>query len=272
MITVILIILVMGAIGLIFGLVLGYANKRFATELDPRIHIVEDVLPKGQCGACGFAGCQAYAEAVVMNPDVPPNLCIPGKAAVADKIAELTGKKAKVSDPVIAHVKCANPIKTAVMKYRYTGMKDCVAASILQLGPKDCQYGCIGLGTCARNCPFGAIKMSDDGLPIIDVARCTGCGKCTTACPKKIIEMVPADAVVYVSCSSRNKAADARKHCHVPCLGCGLCVKQCTFGACRLENNLALVDFSVCIKNCKTQHCLVKCPTKAFVIREDLRK
>ena len=35
---------------------------------------------RANCGACGFAGCQAYAEAVVEQPEVPPNLCAPGRA------------------------------------------------------------------------------------------------------------------------------------------------------------------------------------------------
>ena len=103
----IMVLIVMTLVGLVFGLILAFANKKFAVEVNPLIHIVEDILPKGQCGACGYAGCQAYAEAVVINPDVPPNLCIPGKKPVANMVAELTGKVAPEMEPRVAHVKCS---------------------------------------------------------------------------------------------------------------------------------------------------------------------
>jgi len=268
-----LIILVMGMVGLVFGIVLALANKKLAVERNPLIHVVEDILPKGQCGACGFAGCQAYAEAVVNDPDVAPDLCIPGKAEVANKVAELTGKKAAEMAPRVAHVKCANPISSALKKYSYSGIEDCVAASLLQLGPKSCEYGCIGFGTCERSCAFGAITLNEDGLPIIDLRKCVGCGKCASACPKRIIEMVPLmGTMVEVNCSSKDKGAVARKHCPVACLGCGLCVKLCPYGAIKVESNLAIVDSSVCMAKCDKPVCLDKCPTKAIKASANFKK
>jgi RnfABCDGE-type electron transport complex B subunit len=112
--TSILILIVLTSVGLIFGFILAFANKKFAIEINPLIHIVEDVLPKGQCGACGFAGCKAYAEAVVMNPDVPPNLCVPGKDPVAKAVGEITGKAAAAVEPRIAQVRCAGAAGKAV--------------------------------------------------------------------------------------------------------------------------------------------------------------
>ena len=265
--TFLLIVGVMAVMGFIFGLILAYANKKLAVEMNPLIHVVEDILPKGQCGACGFAGCQAYAEAVVLNPDVPPDLCIPGKAEVAAKVAELTGKKAAEIKPRIAHIGCFNPIRSASKKYKYTGIDDCVAASLLQMGPKDCQYGCIGFGTCARHCPFNAITMNPDGLPIVDPEKCTGCGKCESACPKKIIKLQPLGTHVQVRCSSKDKGAVARKFCHVACIGCGLCGKQCPYGAIKIMDNLAIVDHNICIEKCNDPLCLAKCPTGAIKAR-----
>jgi len=262
--TAVAIILLLGVCGFIFGLILAIANKKFAVERDPRIHEVEDILPKGQCGACGFAGCQAYAEAVVTRPEVAPNLCAPGKTAVAEKVAELTGKKAEKVEPRVAHIRCANPIKVAHQKYKYSGVNDCIAASILHLGPKDCQYGCIGFGTCEHACPFGAIKLGENGLPIVDRKKCTGCGKCIMACPKKIIELIPVGAKVAVNCASRDKGGIARKKCPMPCLGCGLCLKQCTHGAIKVENNLAVVNPAICVAECDDPTCLAKCPTGAI--------
>ena len=260
----IIIILLMGTVGITFGFILAYANKKFAVEVNPLIHIVEDILPKGQCGACGYAGCMAYAEAVVLVEDVPPNLCTPGKEQVAKLVAELTGKVAEKIEPRNAQVKCAGSVSKAVQKYNYNGVEDCFAASLLLGGPKVCEYGCVGLGTCVKNCPFDAIIMSDDKLPIIDTDKCTGCGKCESACPKNVIQMSPERAHVRVNCNSKDKGAIAKKACSVACLGCSLCAKNCSHSAIKMENNLAVVDSNICISQCSEKTCLVKCPTGAI--------
>jgi electron transport complex, RnfABCDGE type, B subunit len=114
------IIAILALVGLFFGLVLAYANKKLAVEMNPLIHVVEDILPKGQCGACGYAGCQAYAEAVVLDKDVSPSLCIPGKKAVAEQVAKLTGKAAAEIEPRYAFIKCWQPA-VGNSKYDYAG-------------------------------------------------------------------------------------------------------------------------------------------------------
>ncbi|MDR3270142.1 MAG: RnfABCDGE type electron transport complex subunit B, partial [Peptococcaceae bacterium] len=210
---IIVVLLLMGIIGLFFGCVLAFANKKLAVEMNPLIHLVEDILPKGQCGSCGYAGCQAYAEAVVLNEDVPPNLCIPGKQEVALKVAELTGKDSGDVEPQRAYVRCTSPLTAESEKYRYSGITNCVAASLMHSGPKNCQYGCLGMGSCVTQCVFDAIHMGAHGLPVIDKTFCTGCGKCATICPKKIIEVIPVSAHVVVACKSLDKGAVARKIC-----------------------------------------------------------
>ena len=258
------VLIVMTLVGLVFGLVLAFANKKFSVEVNPLIHIVEDILPKGQCGGCGFAGCMAYAEAVVLNPDVAPNLCVPGKAAVAKKVAELTGKAAEEVESKIAFVKCAGSVDKSKKAYEYIGLQDCVAASLLQGGPKGCQYGCLGFGTCVKNCPFDAMTLGENGLPIIDEKKCTGCGKCKTVCPKHVIELIPLGTHVSINCNSNDKGAIARKLCTIGCIGCGLCVKNCSHDAIKIENNLAVVDFKICASECNESTCLSKCPTGAI--------
>ena len=259
------VVIVMTLVGLAFGLVLAFANKKFAIEINPLIHIVEDILPKGQCGGCGYAGCLAYAEAVVINPDVAPNLCIPGKAAVAKLVAELTGKAAAEVEPRVAFVKYAGNVDNAVKAYEYKGVQDCVAAMQLQGGPKGCKHGCLGFGTCVKNCPFDAMTMSEHGLPIIDKEKCTGCGKCESVCPKHVMELVPVGKVhVAVNCNSKDKGAIARKLCKVACIGCGICAKNCAYGAIKIENNLAVVDSKICVSECSEATCVLKCPTGAI--------
>ena len=262
--TAIMVVIVMTIIGLIFGLILAFANKKFSIEVNPLINLVEDILPKGQCGGCGYAGCAAYAEAVVTNADVPPNLCIPGKKTVADLVANLTGKTAPEIAPRIAQVRCKGTLTKAVRKYNYVGVDDCIAATLVQGGPKGCQYGCMGFGTCVKNCPFDALSMGEEGLPIVNEKKCVGCGKCSFVCPKHIIGMSPIGAPVSVLCNSKDKGAVARKLCSEACIGCGLCVKNCPFDAIKLENNLAVVDSHICLEKCDNATCLAKCPTGAI--------
>jgi Na+-translocating ferredoxin:NAD+ oxidoreductase subunit B len=262
--TALMVILVMGLVGIVFGFILAVANKKFAVEVNPLIHIVEDVLPKGQCGACGYAGCLAYAEAVVIDPAVAPNLCIPGKEPVAKMVAELTNKTAPAVEPRIAHVKCAGTTSKAQKSFNYEGVEDCFAANLIFGGPKGCKYGCLGFGTCVRNCPFDAMTMSSEGLPIIDEEKCTGCGKCESVCPKQVIQIVPIGSKVSVDCNSKDKGAVARKLCSVSCLGCGLCGKNCSYGAIKIENSLAVVDQRICLEKCEGITCISNCPTGAI--------
>ncbi|VTN09416.1 Nitrogen fixation protein rnfB [Raoultella terrigena] len=51
-------------LGLIFGLILGYASRRFEVEDDPVVEKIDELLPQSQCGQCGYPGCRPYAEAV----------------------------------------------------------------------------------------------------------------------------------------------------------------------------------------------------------------
>lgn len=264
MVTAIMVLVVMVGIGAVFGFILAIANKKFSMEVNPLIEEVEDVLPKGQCGACGYAGCAAYAEAVVLNKEVPPNLCVPGKDAVAKAVAQITGKVAEKVEPRVSHIRCRGTIDKATLSYKYKGIKDCAAANLIQGGPKGCKYGCIGFGTCVKKCPFGAMSMGEDGLPVVDVKKCTGCGKCEEACPKDVIQMISTNAIVKVECNSKDKGAVARKVCSTSCLGCGICAKNCTYGAIKIENNLAVVDSKICIEKCNEATCIAKCPTGAI--------
>lgn len=246
-------------------MLLAVANQKLAVEMNPLIHTVEDVLPKGQCGACGYPGCAQYAEAVVLDKDVPPDLCVPGKKEVAQMVAELTGKAAKEIEPRVAFVRCALPISAAKKKYEYSGIEDCLAASLLHNGPKVCEYGCVGLGTCVKQCVFDALKLNDQGLPVVDTKKCTGCGKCADACPQNVIDLIPVDAHVAVFCNSTDKGGLVRKYCDVGCTGCSQCSKLCPHGAITMQDNLPVIDAQVCIEKCKENACLEKCRRDAIL-------
>jgi len=254
-------LVVLAALGIIFGIALAIVAARFVVKVDPKVEQVRETLPGANCGACGFAGCMGYAEAVVGNPDVAVSMCAPGKSAVAGKIADITGKKAEKVDPKIARVFCQGGTSLSQRKFIYTGVQDCTAAVLAAGGDKSCEYGCLGYATCMRACPFDAITMSADNLPQINPEKCTACGKCVAACPKQVIELGLMSKAVVISCHSRDKGIDVKKKCQVGCIACGICVRTCPVDAIKVDNNLARIDHAKCIV-CGL--CVKKCPTNAI--------
>jgi len=259
----------MGGMGAFFGIVLAYASRRFHVHEDPKITQVREELPGANCGACGFAGCQSYAEAVVKDPNVGPNLCTPGKADVAALVARITGKEAPEMIPMVATVFCRGDEKRASRSFVYEGIKDCRASVLVSGGDKTCKYGCLGYGTCFRACPFGAIQMDENNLPVIDREKCTACGVCVGACPKNIIALTPSAKMVHIRCSSHDKGPAVKKACEIGCIGCNLCVKACPEKAISMDNMLAVIDYDKCT-HCET--CVTVCPQRTIEDRIDPSK
>ena len=262
--TVIAIIVMLTVTGGLFGFLIALASKYCLVPVDPLVKEVDEALPKGQCGACGYAGCIGYAEAVVKNPDVPVNLCLPGKAETADRLAKLTGKNAAPVDRKVAHVRCMGTIDKAKRTFMYKGIHDCVSANLLQRGNKACKYGCLGFGTCIKDCHFGAISMGPGGVPIVNADKCVGCGKCQHVCPKNIIQITNANIPTMVYCLSQDKGNVSRTYCTVSCIGCGKCVKACPYTAITVSNNLAKINSEMCVRECKDAVCIASCPTTAL--------
>jgi len=249
-------IICLGLIGLASAITLGFAARRFAVEVDPREQAILDVLPGVNCGACGFAGCSGFAREIAESSDITTS-CPPGGATVMEKVANIMGLAPIVSDPQVAVVLCQGDNDHAKAKYRYLGINDCRAAQKLADGPKLCPGGCIGLGTCARICPFNAIEMTPAGLAVINRARCTGCGKCVASCPRRTIRLTPLDASIHVLCNSSDKGGVVRKYCSIGCIGCLICHKT-TPEAYVVENNLARVVYD---HHLEALPAVSKCPT-----------
>ena len=215
--------LAMGIIGLVLGLLIGIAAKVFKVESDPRAALVLELLPGANCGGCGKAGCADFAKAVA-NGELSPGNCPVSSKETINAIAHALGIESSASFRKCAVVLCGgdrNQTKNSVL---YNGVNDCRSARMIAGGPKGCAYGCLGLGSCARSCPFGAIEIVN-GLAVVHKELCVGCGKCASVCPGKLIKIVDADAEVHVYCSNPEKAVVKRQYCKVACIGCRKCEK-----------------------------------------------
>ncbi len=248
------------------GLALAIASKVFAVKVDPRVPEIQDKLPGANCGGCGYAGCAALAEAIVKG-EALPSACIVGGEEVAAEVAAIMGVTAdKAPVRMRAQVICSGTHELAKKKYIYEGAPDCQSAAKLGAGDKLCPNGCIGLGTCAAICPFGAIKV-EKGVAAVDYHICKGCGLCVGACPKHIIRLIPYDSEIWVGCASGDKGPLTKSYCEVGCIGCKICEKTCKHDAIHVSSTLtagaigqvAMIDYDKCTQ---CGECVAKCPRK----------
>ena len=253
-------VIIVGAVGLFFGIGLGIASKKLHVSVDLRISKILDVLPNANCGACGYPGCSGFAKAVAEGK-ADPNGCIPGGSKVAHLIADILGISATTAEPVMAVVHCKGGTKEALERAVYDGLEDCIAASLTGNGSKVCQDGCLGLGTCVRACPFDALHINANGVAEVDPEKCTGCGKCIKACPRNIISLIPRVHKIFLACSNHERGAKVKKYCSVGCTACTLCVKATPSGAITMENNLPVLDYT---KEENFIPAAYKCPSKCF--------
>lgn len=212
-----------GVIGLVLGCIIGLAVLFFSVKSDDRIEKISSLLPGANCGGCGFAGCGDFARAIV-EEGADPAGCVACSNTLAQEIGKILGKEVAVKEKKVAVVYCSGDRTLAARCAEYNGLSDCRAAAAYAGGGKGCRYGCVGMGTCARNCPFGAIEIRN-GLAVVHPDLCVGCGKCVSLCPRKLIHLVPADSKAHIYCNSLEKAPVKRKVCKGGCIGCKKCVR-----------------------------------------------
>ena len=251
--------LVIGGLGLIFGALLGYASIKFKVYKNENIDKVLEKLPGANCGGCGFTGCASLAEAIVEHGEKVTRCNLVNEKQIRE-ISDILGIRAEKAVKRKAVVKCSGCKEKASDKYNPEGLDDCKIAFNLGGGPKECEFGCMGLGSCVRACKFGAISIVN-GIASIDREKCTGCGACAAECPKNVISIEKEEQKTAVLCSSTDKGAKVKLYCSAGCIGCMLCQKNCPNGAVTVTNNLASINSDLCT-NCGA--CVKVCPKKVI--------
>lgn len=250
-------ILLGGGIALILGILIVIVARVFAIPVDNKLIEIRAALPGANCGACGYSGCDGYAEAL---REGEPNVtkCPVGGPDVALNLSHILGAETPSFIPTVAHVFCQGIEKNTQKRYLYSGTAGCAAAQGLFSGPNSCTYGCLGFGDCAAACPYDAIYLRE-GIAHIDSSKCRTCGLCVETCPKSLIRIIPKhNSAFTVSCRNKWPGAQTRKNCKVGCIGCQRCYRVCPVKAISMEGPLAVIDQATCIHCGK---CAEVCPT-----------
>jgi electron transport complex protein RnfB len=248
----------MGGLGLLFSSILVFADKKLRVQENPLIGQVAELLPNANCGACGFAGCYDFATRLVEGK-VELTKCSVCSSDTREEISRLLGFESTETEKKVARILCRGDNDAAKRKnVHYIGPTSCSALALIG-GLKLCQYGCLGGGDCVEACPFDAIFMADNGLPVIIEEACTGCGLCAKACPRNIIEIHPVERNVFVFCKSEDDPKTSKEFCKNACIGCGICARK-SDGGIEMMNNLAIINYEkLDISKIPFDKCSTKC-------------
>lgn len=255
-------VIIMVGLGVFFAVLLAVAYKKLRVYEDPRIEQVEGMLPGTNCGGCGKPGCHAFAESLVAGESAPGKCTVSSPTSV-EVIATYLGVAAGHEEKRVARVLCAGGKQESHNQADYFGSRSCRSAAMVTGGPKDCVWGCLGLGDCEKVCDFNAIFMNDDGLPVVTPELCTACNDCVEICPKDLFVIMPVSQKLIVQCKSLLEGDDALERCSVACNACTRCVSDAAQGLIQMKNNLPVIDYS---KNeLATPDATRRCPTNAIV-------
>jgi len=253
---------IMTGIGLLFAVILAMAYRFLKVQEDPRIEETENLLPGSNCGACGQPGCHAFAEQLVQGTAQPAQ-CTVAAPETVEAVAELLDVDPGRAEKRVARLHCAGGKGQAYQIAEYRGLADCLAATVVSGGGKGCSWGCFGLGDCRDACDFQAIIMNANGLPVVDIDKCTACGDCVDACPRDLFELLPLSHKLLVQCKAPLAGDMATALCKTACDACGHCAADAAPGLIRMQDELPVVDYSA--GGPALPAATYRCPTGAIV-------
>jgi len=264
--TILIAIAALGGLTFLLALMLVLANKKLYVYEDPRIDAVEEMLPHANCGACGYPGCRPFAEALVSGEALPGKCTVSteeGRARIADYLGVALGG----DERQVARLACAGGANVARLQAQYEGLESCQAAALVSGGGKGCSWGCLGYGDCEVVCDFDAIAMDAQGLPVVDVDKCTACGDCVEACPKDLFSLEPMSHRLWVACKNQDMGDEILEECEVACTACGRCAMDAPGDLIEMAYNLPVVKHAAAVE---TKEPIQRCPTGAIVwLHED---
>jgi len=253
--------LALAALAVLLSGILLIAGRFLRVAEDHRLERLVSLLPGTNCGACGQAGCRAFAMTLLAG-EASPAGCSVSSPAAHRRIANFLQVTVGVAERRVARLACAGDRNIAPALARYEGEQQCAAAAVVGGGGKACAWGCLGFGDCERACTYDAIRMNPGGLPVVDEAQCTACGDCVRACPKDLFRIVPERQPLWVACSNPLAGNRLLETCRVACTACGRCVQDAP-GWLRLDRNLPrLVDGAA---GSPPRVAIDRCPTGAIV-------
>jgi len=252
---------ILGGVSLTFALLIAIANKKLRVWEDPRVNAVTDMLPGSNCGACGAAGCRAFAEELIVGQREPAQCTQLGGDDVVE-VANYLGVDAGEAVKRVARLLCAGGSNVTVRYAEYCGVQTCGAAAAVAAGGKGCAWACLGLADCERVCDYDAIFMNEHDLPVVIPDRCTACGDCVEGCPRDLFVIMPTEQKIIVQCRSLLEGDEAESLCKVACNGCGLCATDAAPELIQIVDGLAVVDYEL---NERADHkAITRCPTGAI--------
>lgn len=244
----------------LLAFLLAFLGQKFAVKRDEKIDVIKSLLAGANCGGCGYAGCDAFAEALNKG-EANMNQCKPTTPENKALISNVLGIANVMEEPMVACVKCGGG-HNCLDKGGYVGYGDCESVDMLSGGTKACPVGCMGLNTCSTVCGYNAVGVNrENGVSEVDFSKCVACGACVRDCPQRIISFIPKKAKVYVACSNNEPGKEVNKYCKVGCIACGICQRNCPNDAIHVIDNLAVIDYSKCT-GCGI--CADKCPKKTI--------
>lgn len=253
---------ILGGVGLVFGSLIALAHRKLRVWEDPRLDGVTGLLPGSNCGACGYAGCRAFAEAAV-DGEVAPAECTQLAKAEIEMVAGYLGVEAGEAQKRVARLLCAGGSNVAPRKADYHGIQSCAAAVAVGGGGKGCPWGCVGHADCVVSCDYDAMWMNEFDLPVVDPEKCTACGDCVDACPLDLYVLMPLDDHLIVQCRNLLVADAATDVCEVACDACGRCVADGAPGLIEMRSGLAVIAYDRI--DTATPAATERCPTGAIV-------